>query len=113
MHGAAHEGRSQNMTDIEDTSNPVVEAHKHSIQHRKELADSDTCGCFYCLSIFDYASIDDWCDEDDNEIGQTALCPRCGIDSVIGTKSGFPITKDFLGRMKKIWFYDFVSENSE
>jgi len=34
----------------------------------------------------------------------TALCPHCGIDSVIGESSSVPITKEFLGKMKKYWF---------
>jgi hypothetical protein len=33
-------------------------------------------------------------------VGQTALCPRCGIDAVIGSASGYPITQDFLQRMR-------------
>jgi len=32
------------------------------------------------------------------------LCPRCGIDAVIGSKSGYPITIDFFGMMKEHWF---------
>ncbi len=35
---------------------------------------------------------------------QTAICPRCGIDSVIGDKSGFALTPTFLAEMKKAWF---------
>jgi len=34
----------------------------------------------------------------------TALCPRCGIDSVIGSASGYPITADFLLMMRKYYF---------
>ena len=41
----------------------------------------------------------EWIDDDN-----TALCPKCGIDSVIGTKSGYPITKEFLGQMQAHWF---------
>jgi acetone carboxylase gamma subunit len=37
-------------------------------------------------------------------MGTTALCPYCGIDSVIGDKSGFPITKEFLEKMYQHWF---------
>jgi hypothetical protein len=60
---------------------------------------SDVCGCFYCCDVYAPQEIEQWIDEED-----TALCPRCGIDSVIGSASGFPITKDFLGRMKRYWF---------
>ncbi len=30
--------------------------------------------------------------------------PRCGIDSVIGSRSGFPLTPEFLAGMKQHWF---------
>lgn len=77
----------------------IKEAHKTSIRHRNILRDSDACGCFCCLDMFDYKNIDDWCDN-----GDTALCPSCGIDSVIGSASGYPITQPFLEAMKKYWF---------
>jgi len=32
------------------------------------------------------------------------MCPECGIDSVIGSDSGYPITRDFLKRMCDYWF---------
>lgn len=82
----------------------VSGAHSHSANHRVEIENSLTCGCFYCTSIFDPIVIEEWIDEDDDGIGQTALCPKCGIDSVIGDKSGYPITKDFLSEMKRHWF---------
>jgi hypothetical protein len=76
-----------------------VTAHKHSSRHRAELESSEQCGCFYCFAIFPPSEIFDWIDDD-----RTALCPRCGIDSVIGTASGFPVTKEFLERMHGHWF---------
>lgn len=60
---------------------------------------SRLCGCFYCGAIFPPSEIMDWGDE-----GRTALCARCGIDSVIGDRSGFPITSEFLGQMNHYWF---------
>ncbi|MCI0692569.1 cytoplasmic protein [candidate division KSB1 bacterium] len=76
-----------------------IRAHKHCSRHRKEILASENCGCFYCLRIFPPAEIEDWIDDDD-----TALCPKCGIDSVIGSQSGFPITKRFLRKMHDHWF---------
>lgn len=82
----------------------LYEAHRHSINHREEILTSETCGCFYCLAIYPPDEIKEWIDDDDNGIGQTVLCPRCGIDSVIGSRSGFPITMDFLRKMRRRWF---------
>jgi hypothetical protein len=75
------------------------EAHRHSIYHRAEVRKSETCGCFYCLAIYPLAEIAEWTDG-----GDTALCPRCGIDAVIGSASGYPVTREFLKEMKAVWF---------
>jgi hypothetical protein len=54
--------------------------------------------------MFPPTEIKEWCDD-----GNTAICPRCGIDSVIGDASGFPITSpDFLARMNHYWFQKTV-----
>lgn len=76
-----------------------VLAHKRSIQHRNELEKSEVCGCFYCLAVFPSTDIAEWIDD-----SQTALCPRCEVDSVIGSASGYPITREFLLRMHDYWF---------
>jgi hypothetical protein len=80
-----------------------IEAHKHSSRSRKEIERSNWCGCFNCLAIFHPAEIDEWWDEIEG-VPQTPVCPQCGIDSVIGDKSGYPITREFLSKMKNYWF---------
>jgi hypothetical protein len=80
-----------------------IRAHKNSSRHRDEILRSNLCGCFYCLTIFTPAEIVVWIDEVGG-VGVTALCPMCGIDAVIGSASGFPITEDFLKRMNQHWF---------
>jgi hypothetical protein len=82
-----------------DKSNDVKGAHSRSSHHRDELSKSDKCGCFYCLGIYPFGNIEEWCDDEN-----TAICPICGVDSVIGSASGYPITKEFLADMKKVWF---------
>jgi hypothetical protein len=74
-------------------------AHKHSIHNRAELERSSVCGCFYCLATFSPSEIEEWIDD-----GQTALCPQCPVDSVIGSASGYPVTRDFLMLMHDKWF---------
>ncbi len=84
-----------------------IEAHKYSSNHRNKLDKSDVCGCFYCLRIYSPKEIVEWVpSKGDNpmELEETALCPFCGVDSVIGESSGFPITKEFLKKMKSYWF---------
>jgi len=81
----------------------IIKAHKYSSYNRVSLKKDDLCGCFYCLKIFNPNEITEWTDEDE-ESGETALCPYCEIDSVIGKSSGYPITEEFLRAMKKHWF---------
>jgi hypothetical protein len=83
---------------------PIRNAHTHSSDHRRELLASAVCGCFYCQAIYPPVEITEWVDEDDAGQGQTALCAKCGIDSVIGDKSGFPVTREFLAEMNRCWF---------
>ena len=82
----------------------IREAHHHSAKQRLEIKASTTCGCFYCCSIFEPAKIEDWVDENESGVGQTALCPSCGIDSVLGDKSDISIDPEFLKKMKHYWF---------
>jgi len=79
-------------------------AHRKSIHHRQEIERSSVCGCFYCRKIFEPSEIEDWTDESEPESEQTALCPNCGIDSVVGDFSGFEITEKFLAEMNRTWF---------
>jgi hypothetical protein len=80
----------------------VLNAHTHSSGHRADLFESERCGCFGCTAIFPTDAIEDWTDEIDG-VGVTALCPECGIDTVIGSASGFPIEEWFLERMRDHW----------
>lgn len=77
----------------------VIDAHKHSSKHRAELEKSEKCGCFFCLRIYSPSEIEDWTDGEN-----TAICPHCSVDSVIGDASGYPITKEFLQEMRSYWF---------
>lgn len=76
-----------------------IAAHDRSSYHRDEILASEQCGCFYCGEIFAPSNIMGWIDDE-----QTAMCPFCGIDSVIGSKSGYPVTADFLDKMNEYWF---------
>ena len=81
-----------------------IRAHRHCSHHREEVLASQQCGCFYCCSIFAPSEIETWIDVWEG-VGQTAMCPYCGIDAVIGSESGYPITPEFLNQMKSYWFF--------
>lgn len=49
-----------------------------SYRNRASVAAATRCGCFYCQAVFSGDEVRNWVDDD-----RTALCPRCGIDSVL------------------------------
>ena len=72
--------------------------HKKSHNHRSYLEKARICGCFYCFSEFPIQQIAEWIDAD-----QTALCPRCGVDAVLGF--GTPAAdEELLHAMHEHWF---------
>jgi len=95
-----------------------IEAHKFCSNHGNKVKNDKICGCFCCLSIFPPVEIKEWMrskkplisgkthknDEWVYDEQLTAFCPYCGTDSVIGDSSGYPITKEFLEKMKEHWF---------
>lgn len=76
-----------------------VAAHKHSTRHRTEIEASARCGCFFCFRTFPSAAIKTWTDAN-----QTALCPACGVDSVIGSASQHRLDDAFLRGMHTHFF---------
>lgn len=83
----------------------ITAAHRFSNNNKPELEKDEKCGCFYCIKIFHPSEIEEWLDDKNPcDWRDTAICPYCGIDSVIGESSGFPITEEFLGAMKEYWF---------
>jgi len=73
--------------------------HKSSFNNKKIISKSKQCGCFYCFALFSPSEIKDWVDE-----GNTSLCPRCGMDSVIGDAVGIEVNKELLTEMKEKHF---------
>lgn len=77
-------------------------AHGYAFRNRRLLNVSDTCACFYCLNTFKPSTILEWIDSKNPD---TAMCPICGIDAIIGDKSGMPIDDiEFLKQMQSIYF---------
>ena len=87
-----------------DDTPDYIAAHLFCGNHKPELEKDHVCGCFYCLNIFSPTEIEEWLIEDNPADKRgTAICPYCGIDSVIGESSGYPITKEFLQKMHDYW----------
>ena len=100
----------------------LEEAQRGSMRHRAAVLASEWCGCFYCLAAFRPWEIRDWVDEPEpapgsesggagvtneggeTDLGETALCPRCGIDSVLPAADHPSLNFDFLVRMERRFF---------
>ncbi|MBT9156796.1 MAG: hypothetical protein DDT37_01786 [Firmicutes bacterium] len=83
--------------------------HSRCSHHREHILSSERCGCFHCLRWFSPANIEEWIDEpgiDDGErVGQTALCPHCGIDAVLPEIiPGMRLCSSLLLAMRKHFF---------
>ncbi len=52
--------------------------HLTPFKNRSAIEKAGSGVCYHCLSNFSSAQIVDWTDD-----SQTAICPRCGIDSVL------------------------------
>ncbi|WP_458730088.1 cytoplasmic protein [Pseudomonas brenneri] len=77
----------------------VISAHQFYKDHRAQIEASDSCGCFFCSNVFLPTEIKVWIDLDN-----TALCPKFGIDSVIGSASNVPVNPEVLLKMNEHWF---------
>jgi hypothetical protein len=86
--------QEDNRTRVSPFPTDVQAAHIQSRNHRDEVIGSTLCGCCFCCATFPPTDIVEWVDVDREDVGQTALCPKCGIDSVIGDQSGFPAPRE-------------------
>ncbi|MFO0625725.1 MAG: cytoplasmic protein [Polyangiales bacterium] len=73
--------------------------HRRSSKHRADLERSKSCACFHCKGTFSPARIKDWTDS-----GTTALCPLCGIDSVLPGEPVLALSESLLEEMRVYWF---------
>lgn len=81
------------------TKEEMKEIHSHTLSNRKEIEASDNCACISCCEIFSSSEVIDYIDD-----GETALCPICGIDAVIGDCTGISMEKETLSELNKEFF---------
>jgi hypothetical protein len=91
--------------------NELLAAYRYTTNNYAQIEKSKRCGCCNCLQIFRPAAIVGWTGltvqnmDDPKAISeQTAMCPHCGSEAVIGDGCGFLVTPDFLTRMNEAWF---------
>jgi hypothetical protein len=85
------------------TKEELIKLHEQSSNNRDKLKKYLLCGCFYCAETFHPSEIEEWAVKD------TAICPRCGIDSVIPLTIGATGNIQMLEEMFDYWFDRGVS----
>lgn len=85
-----------NSIDSPDFSVEDIKQAYQSTSNIDSFKQSELCGCFYCLSTFKKEEV--------TEFNQGIWCPRCGIDSVLSSGSGYSINRTFLAAMKQYYF---------
>ncbi len=83
-----------------ETDKMYTKAHNSSFANLYEVERSERCGCFFCGKIFSPSKITNCVSSEE----PTVECPYCYTDSVIGDASGFPITPEFLRKMRRRFF---------
>lgn len=72
-----------------------------AIGNKEQLKESNKCGCFSCITIFNYHDIYDFVKASDGSIRFSAICPNCSeVETTLGDASGIVITKDNLSYIK-------------
>ena len=85
-----------------------LEEIHHLCTLNKALIENNQCGCFCCTALFDSKEIYEWTDN-----GLTAICPKCGVDSILPQNKEYPLDIFLLQQMEKRWFNfaQFSAEN--
>lgn len=73
--------------------------HQYCTNNKKLISKANKCYCFFCMKemkseeIVDYLSVE-----------ETAICPYCGIDSIIPDSINDEVNITIIKEMNKYWF---------
>ena len=81
------------------TQPETSEAILYATTNKEELKRSQMAGCYYCCRVFRASEVVDFLAEEN-----TAVCPKCGIDSVLPDTAGYPLTTEVLQELHRHWF---------
>ncbi len=85
------------------SSSSLEALHKLSSRNRDLIEGTRHCGCFFCLETFEASAVTEWTPEP-NGGDVTALCPKCGVDSVLPAREGAKVDREILLAMRAYWF---------
>ena len=91
--------------------NELLAAYRYTTNNHAQIEGSKLCGCCHCVRLFKPEEIVGWTgltveniDDPKAIAAQTAMCPYCGSEAVLGDGCGFPINGHFLARMNEAWY---------
>ena len=82
----------------------IEQACNMSRRNRAAVTAAKECGCYFCLRSFPATDVVEWADLDE----MTALCPNCGIDSVLPGVTD----ADALAAANERWFCETPNVSS-
>lgn len=74
---------------------------KHLHNNDVEILDSKECVCLACRRSFSARSVSDWFNDKGNN---TALCPECGMEAVLGDASGIVLNHEDVLAISNLLF---------
>jgi NAD-dependent SIR2 family protein deacetylase len=83
----------------------MKKAHDTSSDHVFILMSSTEVRCFHCLETISTEEITEWVDG-----RRTALCPKCGIDALIGDATKFDLDNDLFFGVMNAWYFGDANE---
>lgn len=83
----------------------------HTTNNDLEILQSHKCSCLFCRHTIDARDVQDWINDDQ---GVSAICPECGMDTLIGDASGYSFSKEELREINLTYFgEDFMERHPE
>lgn len=76
---------------------PINIAPRYAFQNRQDVQRSEKVGCWHCIQIYNANEVKDYTDN-----GETAICPKCGIDAVLPT-ADLELTEEILQKINKLF----------
>jgi len=80
----------------------LMRLHMNTVGNAARVRAATRCGCFHCKVFFAPAEIVRFIPERDG--GETAMCPRCGVDAVLTNLDGEPLTDALIEEMHSRFF---------
>jgi len=68
-----------------------------SYNNRQSISQSSEVCCYACCTIYPTELLEEW-------IGDTAVCPDCGLDAVFPQPKDTPCTTEDLIQIMNRWF---------